>query len=379
MMLREIDKTFKRWVLSLGLLVSSVFLASCTEKEPVKIGFIGGLSGRVADLGTAGRNGFMLAIEEQNAKGGLNGRPIEVIYKDDQQQPQRAQALIDDLLKENVDAIIGPMTSAMAMATVDQINIAKTLMMACTVSTHQLTDIDDSFMRPLSDNKSHAAKMATFIKQYEPLAKQAVAIVDIGNKAYTLDWIDGFKQAYESDNHSIRATHTFISTEDTPFARVASVAMKIDPDLVVLAMNAVDATLMIKQIRLANPEVVIAVAEWAGTERLIQLGGQYVENVYVPQYIDRSSTKKSYLTFKQRFNKRFQSAPGFPALFCYDATRIVLTGLSRREAPQSLKEILLSIGSFEGTQGPIRLNKYGDGQSSTFITRIQNGRFVVME
>lgn len=379
MMLLKIDKTFKRWVLSLGLLVSSVFLASCTEKEPVKIGFIGGLSGRVADLGTAGRNGFMLAIEEQNAKGGLHGRPIEIIFKDDQQQPQRAQTLIDELLKENVDAIIGPMTSAMAMATVSQINEANTLMMACTVSTNQLTDFDDSFMRPLSDNKSHAAKMGAFIKQHEPLAKRAVAIVDIGNKAYTLDWVEGFKQAYENDSNSLRATHTFISTDDTPFARVANVAMKINPDLVVLAMNAVDATLMIKQIRLANPEVVIAVAEWAGTERLIQLGGQYVENVYVPQYIDRSSTKKSYLTFKQRFNKRFQSAPGFPALFCYDATRIVLTGLSRREAPQSLKEILLSIGSFEGTQGPIRLNKYGDGQSSTFITRIQNGRFVVME
>lgn len=379
MMLREIDKTFKRWVLSLGLLASLVFLTSCTEKAPVKIGFIGGLSGRVADLGTAGRNGFMLAIEEQNAKGGLHGRPIEVIYKDDQQQPQRAQTLIDELLKENVDAIIGPMTSAMAMATVTQINEANTLMMACTVSTNQLSDLDDSFMRPLSDNETHAAKMGAFIKQHEPLAKRAVAIVDLGNKAYTLDWVEGFKQAYENESNSLRATHTFISTDDTPFARVANVAMKINPDLVVLAMNAVDATLMIKQIRLANPDVVIAVAEWAGTERLVQLGGQYVENVYVPQYIDRSSTKKSYLTFKQRFNKRFQSAPGFPALFCYDATQMVLTGLSRQKASQSLKETLLSIGSFNGTQGSIRLNQYGDGQRSTFITRIQYGRFVVME
>ncbi len=379
MMLLEINKTFKRWVLSFGLLASLFFLTSCTENTPIKIGFIGGLSGRVADLGTAGRNGFMLAIEEQNAKGGLHGRPIEVIYKDDQQQPQRAQALINDLLKENVDAIIGPMTSAMAMATVDQINEANKLMMACTVSTNKLTDLDDSFMRPLSDNQTHAAKMGAFIQQQEPLAKRAVAIVDIGNKAYTLDWVEGFKQAYESGSNSLRATHTFISTEDTPFARVANVAMKINPDLVVLAMNAVDATLMIKQIRLTNPDVVIAVAEWAGTERLIQLGGHYVENIYVPQYIDRSSTKESYLAFKKRFHKRFQSSPGFPALFCYDATRIVLTGLSKREGPQSLKEILLSIGSFEGTQGPITLNKYGDGRSSTFITRIQHGRFVVME
>ncbi len=53
------------------------------EKEILKKSFVGGLTGRLSDLGIGGRNGVMLAVEEINNAGGISGRPVKLITKDD--------------------------------------------------------------------------------------------------------------------------------------------------------------------------------------------------------------------------------------------------------------------------------------------------------
>ena len=56
------------------LSVSALALAGCGN-APIKIGFVGGLTGRTADLGLAGRDGALLALEQANAAGGVGGEP----------------------------------------------------------------------------------------------------------------------------------------------------------------------------------------------------------------------------------------------------------------------------------------------------------------
>jgi ABC-type branched-subunit amino acid transport system substrate-binding protein len=62
--------------------LATLLLIACGPQEPIRIGFIGELTGNSADLGEAGRNGAMLAIEQANQGGGINGRPIELLARD---------------------------------------------------------------------------------------------------------------------------------------------------------------------------------------------------------------------------------------------------------------------------------------------------------
>src|SRR5512139_4244843 len=80
------------------LLLVLVLLSGCGPREPLRIGFIGGLSGRVADLGEAGRNGVQIAIEEINRAGGVKGRQIELLVRDDAQTPEKAIAAVNELI-----------------------------------------------------------------------------------------------------------------------------------------------------------------------------------------------------------------------------------------------------------------------------------------
>ena len=75
-----------------------VLFSGCQNSEPIKIGFSGGLTGRLADLGLNGRNGVILAVEEINRNGGVAGRQIELLIRDDRQDPDVARTVDEELI-----------------------------------------------------------------------------------------------------------------------------------------------------------------------------------------------------------------------------------------------------------------------------------------
>ena len=62
-----------------------------TRPEPIRIAFANSLSGPSAPAGTESLVAMQLAIDEVNAKGGVNGRPIELVLFDDASNPAVAQ------------------------------------------------------------------------------------------------------------------------------------------------------------------------------------------------------------------------------------------------------------------------------------------------
>src|SRR6478609_360785 len=76
--------------------------------EPVKIGFGMGLTGGLASAGKAALLGMKIWEEEINAKGGLLGRPVKLIYYDDQSNPATVPGLFTKLLDvDKVDIVMG--------------------------------------------------------------------------------------------------------------------------------------------------------------------------------------------------------------------------------------------------------------------------------
>ena len=82
------------------LLVMGV--SGCENTQPIKVGFVGGLTGRHSDLGITGRDGVIFAVEEINRAGGLNGRSVVLVIRDDKQDPEVARQVDKELIEENV-------------------------------------------------------------------------------------------------------------------------------------------------------------------------------------------------------------------------------------------------------------------------------------
>ncbi len=360
------------------LLLIAIVLGACAPPEPLRIGFIGGISGRYADLGIAGRNGVQLAIEMRNAAGGVNGRKIELVIEDDKQDGDVARHAIGRLIERKVEAIIGPMTSQIAIACIPLIDEAKMLMVSPTVTTTTLSKKDDYFLRVIAPTTEYARKNARHHFGQQGHRRIAIAY-DARNSVYTESWLADYRDAFVSLGGEIIATEAYVSGDDIDFMQLAERLLMNKPDAVLLVANSVDTAMLAQQLRKRNPEISLSAAEWAATERLTELGGKAVEGMAIAQFIDRNSKNPGYLAFHKAFVDRFSMEPGFAGITGFDAANVVLDALAEKKKGQSLKQSILGRRVFTGAQSEIRFDADGDADRDTFMMVIRNGTFVRLD
>ena len=350
-------------------------LIACTPQEPVQLGFLGGLSGRVADLGIGGRNGALLAVELRNKAGGINGRQIRLIAQDDQQDPEVAKQAVTQLIDKKVVAIIGPMTSAMAVATVPLANRAQVPMVSPTATTSTLSGLDDYFLRVIAPATDYARKSAAYHFNAQGSRRVAVAF-DLRNQAYTESWLQDYRTSFQMLGGAIAVALSFTSNDEMRFSEIATQLLHAKPDSILIVANSVDTALLAQQVRKIDSAVQINTSEWAATERLIELGGKAIEGVVIAQFIERDSQQPSYLAFRKAYLERFGQEPGFPGLTAFDATNVVLDALGAQTQGQDLKQAILARPQYAGAQSLIRFDANGDSLRDTYMTTIRNGTFV---
>jgi branched-chain amino acid transport system substrate-binding protein len=353
-------------------------LASCNNRQPVKIGFVAGLSGRVADLGVAGRNGAMLAIEQKNSSGGINGRNIELIVRDTEQNPEIAKRVMAELIDQKLELIIGPMTSSMAMAMVPLANNSGTILLSPTVTTNDLVGKDDNFLRVINTTTGYARKSARY--QYEKLGhRRFAAIYDLSNKSYTESWLKDFRTEFVKLGGTIVKETGFQSGDNAIFLARVKELQATKPDVILIISNAVDAAMICQQVRKLAPAMPIVMSEWASTERFIELGGAATEGVTVTQFLNRNDISPRYQAFRKAYLDRFGQEPGFAGMASHDAANVALEALSARKPGDSLKNVIVSRKSFQCTQQAISIDRFGDADRKTYITVIRNGKFETVE
>ena len=107
----------KRNVILVGLLCLATMFGCNKKSDEIKIGVYGPFSGGSAPMGVSMRNGVKIAIEEINAAGGVLGKKIVMIDRDDEAKNERGGQIMQELLdKENVVAVLGPANTGVANA-----------------------------------------------------------------------------------------------------------------------------------------------------------------------------------------------------------------------------------------------------------------------
>jgi branched-chain amino acid transport system substrate-binding protein len=92
-------------------------------QEPIKIGFAGALSGPAAFVGVEIKRGAEIAVDEINAKGGINGRKLVLVSRDDEHNPVKTVAQYRELVeREKVVAMVGATNSASMLAVAPIVN-----------------------------------------------------------------------------------------------------------------------------------------------------------------------------------------------------------------------------------------------------------------
>lgn len=335
-----------------------MLFSSCQKSQPpIKVGFLGCLTGRSTDLGVAGRDGFLLAINEVNAAGGIDGRKIIPVVKDNALDPEKVKSAVRELLDEDVRFIVGPMASQMAITAVPAVNAARIPLISPTVSTNQLIGLDDYFFRVYYANSQATEAMADYIKKSG--LKRVVALYDTRNLAYTEDWVRIFTKRFSAEGRQVEAVPFNAATAGSFCDLVSSVKDK-NPDGLLILANSIDTALVCQQALKLNLSVPKFATGWSYSGKLITYGGKSVEGLVVVQSADLKLNRGKMQHFLGVFRDGYYTDPTFPSAHAYDATRLGLHALEKLGGEGDLKQKLLSVESFPGVLQDLSLDEYGD-------------------
>jgi branched-chain amino acid transport system substrate-binding protein len=350
---------------------------ACSPPAPVHIGFIGGLSDRNSDNGQAGLKGVTLAVEQFNREGGLDGRMVELIAKDDAQNRETAAQSSRELVAAKVEAVIGPFTSGMAEVIVPITGAAGIFQVSPTITSMAFYGKDDNLFRINRTTRDNARDYAKVMVQRGQ--KRIAVAYDLRNRNFTESWLREFQEAVATLGAAVVAPVPYESSVEADFAQVVRTMLKSQPDSLFFISGALDVARLAQQARRQAPNLPIGASEWAATEQLIELGGDVVEGLMIVQNYDRDDESARFKAFSEAYFKRFQANPGYSSVSAYDAATVVLKALKMRSTGEALKAAALRSGPYQGLQQEIVFDANGDTTRKVFFTEIRGGRYVKLQ
>lgn len=368
----------RRGRVAIGIACLLGFLAACSPQEPVRIGLIAGLSDRGSDFGESVRNGVILAIEQQNQVGGINGRKIELIVRDDGQNPTQATKAAQELIALRPDIVIGPVTSSMAAVVVPMMDQAGLVLISPTVASTNFKGKDDNFFRVNCTTKEAAIAHAKVL--YQRGVRRPSLAFDASNLPFSDTWVKAFASEFKSLGGDVAGTDGFESAATTQFSVVVSRLLATKPDALILVASTLDTARLAQQARQLAPKLPLSSSEWAASgEALSEMGGRAVEGLLMTHAYNRNDDQPSFKAFRDDFKHRFQREFGSFSLLAYDSAKIVFAALKQQQPGENVKTALLKYGPYQGVQQSIQFDEFGDATRQVYFTEIRQGGLVQLK
>ena len=155
----------------LALCLAPVFAQGAEPVQPLRVGLIAPLTGASSDFGNSMRIGAEMAVKEINEVGGFQGRPLELVVRDDQATPDVGRRVAEELVKSSkVAYTIGFCNTGVAMKSLDVFQSNKhVLMVPCSQGSAVTTShpLKDSYVFRLapSDDMNAAFLVKEIVKR----------------------------------------------------------------------------------------------------------------------------------------------------------------------------------------------------------------------
>jgi branched-chain amino acid transport system substrate-binding protein len=311
-------------------------------------------SGPAAQLGEQFKRGAMLYFDRINAKGGVNGRTIELRSLDDGYEPDRCKANTDKLIKDGVFALFGYIGTPTSLAALPLATAAQVPFIAPFTGAQALREPFNRFAFHV--RASYFDETAEIVKQVTSIGAKRVAVFH-QNDSYGKAGLDGVLRALKPLNLEPAALGTVErNTVDVAAAVTSIVAGK--PDAIVLISAYKSCAAFIREARKAGFGGTFYNVSFVGTKALADELGADARGVVVSQvmpypYSPATPLSSEYLAAGKaadgdRFEPNYSSIEGFVAAKTFSEAAKRISGTPSPEALitslESLRE--LNLGGF---------------------------------
>ncbi|WP_172332175.1 ABC transporter substrate-binding protein [Mangrovicoccus sp. HB161399] len=314
-----------------------------TSGEPVYIGVSGPKTGLHAQYGALWVQGFDLALDKINGEGGINGRPLEYIFEDSQNDPRQTIAIAQKFIADpKIVAEAGDFSSTSSMAASPLYQRGGLVQFGFTNSHPDFTKTGD-YMWSNSIPQSQEQPL------YADFAVNTLGLKKIGVMYLNTDWgktsKDLFASAAEEMGAEIVAAEGYLADEKdfrATLVRLRDAA----PDGIMLESYYSDGALIVRQLRDLGIDVPILATGSIYSPDFLELAGDAAEGVFTSVYYAPQSPRPEVVEFRQGFLDKYGEEPNHFNALAYDAFNILAAVM--REYGTGREEIKDGLGKISG-------------------------------
>jgi branched-chain amino acid transport system substrate-binding protein len=355
-LLKVIKSTLGR--LTIATAISTILIMPAKAEETIKVGLVAALSGQSAKSGEAITRGLTIAIDEINKAGGILGRQVELIRRDDESNPSKGLLAARELVqREKVAVLFGGLDTPVSLAIAPVANQMKFPFMGVWAAGTPITQngAKENYVFRVSavDEIVDEALVEYAVKKYD-VKKPGMMLI---NNPWGESNEKGFNKALEKRGMSVAGIERFESADSDVVPQLTRLKNS-GADVLLMVANVAPSAQVVKSLDRMGWDVPI-VSHWGPAGgRFGELAGPSAEKVHFIQTFafteaDTGKSAEIMMTLKARFPEIKTIADVTPSVGianAYDAMHLSALAIEKAGNTKGadIRQGFYEIGTYEG-------------------------------
>jgi branched-chain amino acid transport system substrate-binding protein len=360
-------------------ILSLVMAASVGFAETIKVGVLLPLTGSQAKFGEIEKRSYEMAAEEINAKGGVNGKKIELLFEDDTGKPDVGRSGVEKLIsREKVPVITGGYSSSVTAAAAP---VAQQFKVPFVISTGSADDITEKGYDYVFRVNPPASEYPNAVKSFlQGVAKDVKTVALLyENSAFGQSSSKSFEQDAAELGLKIVVKEGY-QAGAIDFKPILTKVKAANPDMIYMVSYVMDASLLIRQSKelRINPKLFVGGGAGFTLPEFAKSAGDASDYVYSATLWVETLPFPGAKEYFNNFRKKYGSETEYHGAEAYAAMYVVADALKRAKSisPKDVRDALAAT-DMKTAFGPVKFVSYGkktqQNKLDTYMVQWQKG------
>ena len=358
--------------------IASFFIFSCTNKmneNEILLGSYSSNTGATATFGIYQLRGLEMAVEEINAKGGINGKKIKLLNYDNKSNNDETLAVVNRLItQDKVVAILGEATSGRSKIGAQVAQQYKIPMLTSSATNPDVTKVGNYIFRACFIDPFQGMVMAKFMTENLKMKKAAI-LRDIKSD-YSVGLSDNFAEKLKAMGGEIVADLSYQEGDIDFKSQLTSIKGK-NPDAIFVPGYYGEVALIAKQLQELNMKQPMLGGDGWSSPDLFKIAKEAINGHYFSNHYTTESTDPKTVEFVKAFKTKYNETPDVMAALAYDSVYMMADALKNLKTitSESIRDELAKIKDFHGVTGKMSMDANRDAVKSAVVVKVQGEEY----
>jgi len=361
------------------LLLAVVLCGGALAAEGIKVGVLLPLTGAQAKFGEIEKRSFEMAAEELNAKGGVNGKKIELLFEDDTGKPDVGRSGVEKLIsREQVSVITGGYSSSVTAAAAPVAQQFKVPFVICTGSADDITEKGyDYIFRVNPAASEYPQSVESFLKEVAKDVKTVALLYE--NSSFGQSSSKSFEEDAKRLGLKIIVKEGY-QAGAIDFKPILTKVKAANPDMIYMVSYVMDASLLMRQSKelRINPKMFVGGGAGFTLPEFAKSAGDASDGVFSATLWIETLPFPGAKEYFNKFQKKYGSETEYHGAEAYAAMYVVADALKRAKSitPKDVRDALVKT-DMKTAFGPVKFISYGkktqQNKLDTYLVQWQKG------